>query len=271
MIALITLLCIEGTVTDTENQKPDDAWLTLAEIAEELRMSPATIRSWISNGTLRAMRAGRRKWLVRRSELHRMLTGEALIGPEDSPGRTGWRMMDTIAAPHGSPYRSEESLEDVPHGRWLGGVETEWRQALQASAMAPPGPGFLVRIKEIAEAAARKAAALENLGDDAPGSWWQRQSALAGGVLSYELRPGGNRPGPPELWAKLDQTVEQLGRAMEEHSAPAEQHALEELSLILHEIFDAVLEQEGQLWHWPPSIEEPASGDDDAARESDEA
>ena len=83
--------------------------------------------------------------------------------------------------------------------------------------------------------------------------------------------PAGIGRAPLELWAKLDQTVEQLGRAMEEHSAPAEQHALEELSLILHEIFDAVLEQEGQLWHWPPSIEEPASGDDDAARESDEA
>ena len=31
---------------------------TLAEIAEELRMSPATIRSWISKGTLRAMPPG---------------------------------------------------------------------------------------------------------------------------------------------------------------------------------------------------------------------
>jgi len=47
-----------------------------AEIAEELRMSPATMRSWISSGTLRAMRPGKRKLLVRRSELDRMLRGE---------------------------------------------------------------------------------------------------------------------------------------------------------------------------------------------------
>lgn len=37
-------------INDTNAQ--DDPWLTLAEIAEELRMSPATIRSWISKGTL---------------------------------------------------------------------------------------------------------------------------------------------------------------------------------------------------------------------------
>jgi excisionase family DNA binding protein len=50
-----------------------DPWLTLAEIAAELRMHPATIRLWISRGHLNATRPGRRKLLVRRSELDRML------------------------------------------------------------------------------------------------------------------------------------------------------------------------------------------------------
>lgn len=223
----------------------DDPWLTLAEIAEELRMSPATIRSWISKGTLHAMRAGQRKWLVRRSELDRLLAGKDVIGSEDAWSGPGWRSTDTIAAPHGSPHWTEEARERVSRGWWLGVAETEWREALRASAMAPPDPGFVVRINEIADAAARKAAALDNLGDEAPGAWWERQSGLPGGVLSYELRPGAIRPGPAELWARFDQAVDALARAMAEHSVPAEQNALETVSLVLHEIVDALLEQDG--------------------------
>src|SRR5205085_436436 len=162
-------------MANVEPDPQDDPWLTLAEIAEELRMSPATIRSWISKGTLRAMRAGQRKWLVRRSELDRMLAGRDVIGPEDQPGGPGWRFSDTIAAPHRSPRWSDEARDHVSRRGWLGVAETEWREALQVSAMAPPDTGFVVRINEIADAAARKAAGLENLGDEAPGAWWQRQ------------------------------------------------------------------------------------------------
>ncbi len=253
-------------VKDLEPQ--EDPWLTLAEIAEELRMSPATIRSWISNGTLQATRAGRRKWLVRRSELDRMLGGQDLLGPEDQPGGPGWRLPDTIAPPHRSPHWSEEAREHVRRGSWLGVAETEWREALRASAMAPPDPGFVVRLKDIADAAARKAAALDNLDDDEPGAWWQRQSGLPGGSLSYELRSGANRPGPAELWARFDRAVDELARAMGEHSVPGEQSALEDVSLVLHEIVDALLDQEDR--QWPPPVGEPERGGDEGAGETDE-
>jgi excisionase family DNA binding protein len=253
-------------MTPDENPAPeDDPWLTLAEIAEELRMSPATIRSWISKGTLRAMRAGQRKWLVRRSELDRMLAGEDVIGPDDQPGGPGWRFSDTVAPPHRSPHWSDEARDRVSRSGWLGVAETEWREALRASAMAPPDPGFVVRISDIAEAAARKAAALDNLGDEEAGVWWQRQSGLPGGVLTYELRPGGNRPGPAQLWVRFDRTVEQLGRAMTEHSVPAEQQALEQVSLVLHEIVDALVEQEGHPW--PTAPDEPGISDKDSGEE----
>src|SRR5205807_8307066 len=89
---------------DKNPESEDDPWLTLAEIAEELRLSPATIRSWISKGTLRAMRAGRRKWLVRRSELDRMLAGADMAEPSDQPDAPDWRAIDTIAPPHHSPH-----------------------------------------------------------------------------------------------------------------------------------------------------------------------
>ncbi len=231
-------------------------------------MSPATIRSWISKGTLRAMRAGQRKWLVRRSELDRMLAGKDVIGPDDQPGGPGWRFGDTIAAPHQSPHWSEEARRHVSPGGWLGVAETEWRDALRASALAPPDPGFVVRINDIADAAARKAAALENVGDEAPGAWWQRQSGLPGGVLSYELRPGGSRPGPAELWARFDRAVDELGRAMGEHSVPAEQQALEEVSLVLHELVDAMLEQEGH--QWPSASDQAGDRATDTTEQSDD-
>jgi excisionase family DNA binding protein len=50
-----------------------DPWLTLAGIADELRVNPATVRLWVSKGQLKASRAGVRKWIVRRSDLEQML------------------------------------------------------------------------------------------------------------------------------------------------------------------------------------------------------
>jgi hypothetical protein len=105
------------------------------------------------------------------------------------------------------------------------------------------------RLREIADAAARKAAAFANLEDQEPGPWWLRQSGLPGGVLSYELRPGGNRPGPSVLWAGFDAAVELLEVAMESRSVSAEQLALEHLSLVMHEIADALVNR--NIYPWP--------------------
>ena len=65
----------------TATQAGSDPWLTLAEIAAELRVNPSTVRLWVSQGRLSASRAGRRKWLVRRSELERMLAAEGSVAP----------------------------------------------------------------------------------------------------------------------------------------------------------------------------------------------
>lgn len=62
----------------------DDPWLTVAEIADELRVNPATVRLWISKGLLPATRIGMRKLLVRRSDLDYMLGGRR--GPPPSEG-----------------------------------------------------------------------------------------------------------------------------------------------------------------------------------------
>jgi excisionase family DNA binding protein len=61
-----------------------DPWLTLAEVAAELRVNASTVRLWVSQGRLPASRAGQRKWLVRRSEVERMLGAER---PAEADGR----------------------------------------------------------------------------------------------------------------------------------------------------------------------------------------
>jgi len=62
-----------GSPAEPDLDPPEDPWLTLAEIAAELRVVPATVRLWIARGQLPATRPGQRKLLVRRSDVDRML------------------------------------------------------------------------------------------------------------------------------------------------------------------------------------------------------
>ena len=74
-------------MTDPEPDPYDDPWMTVAEFAQEMRVRPVTVRSWIAKGQLKATRAGQRKWLVRRSELARML--EQGDGADAAPPAAG--------------------------------------------------------------------------------------------------------------------------------------------------------------------------------------
>ncbi len=51
-----------------------DSFLTVPEIAEELRYDPQTVRMWIRQGKLPAIRASNREYRVRRSDLDAMIT-----------------------------------------------------------------------------------------------------------------------------------------------------------------------------------------------------
>jgi excisionase family DNA binding protein len=237
-------------MADKEFEEFEDGWMTLAEIAAELRMSPATIRSWVSQGTLRATRAGKRKWLVRRSEFERMLAGRDMYEPDrpdaDIP-EGGWRPSDAIESPHRSPHWPKEALHGVRPESWLRWVDEEWRRTLWISAMAPPNEAFAARLRDIAEASARKAAALADL-EEEPGAWWKLQTGFPNLQLSYELRPGGTRPGPSQLWNRFDRVVGELSSAMENHSVPDEKLALERLSLVVHDIAEALLDLNTYPW-----------------------
>lgn len=72
-----------------------DPYLSVGEVAEELNVSVESVRDWIAQGRLAAIRPGRRAWRVRRSDLQRMLdTADSSIPkapPADAASRGQWR------------------------------------------------------------------------------------------------------------------------------------------------------------------------------------
>lgn len=228
------------------DERAQDHWLTVAEFADALRVRPVTVRSWIAKGQLKATRAGQRKWLIRRSELSRMLDEER-YPPPDVYEQAAAKYAD-IALNHA----------DADHQA----AEYEWGIAVEQSRMAPPDARFSSRIRHIAEASARFASSLTQRAED-PSFAWRAAPGLAGMTLSHELRPGGNRPGPPDAWERFDRVVARLGMAMEGTSASAVATALADLSAAMNDVADAIDNQssgilrvdDGGVWSDLPATE----------------
>jgi excisionase family DNA binding protein len=64
-----------------------DSFLTVAEVAEMLKLNQQTVRNWIDQGSLPALRVGRRV-RIRRSDLERVLAAGA-TSPDSSPATRG--------------------------------------------------------------------------------------------------------------------------------------------------------------------------------------
>jgi excisionase family DNA binding protein len=217
--------------------------MTIAEFAAEMRVRPVTVRSWIAKGQLRATRAGQRKWLVRRSELTRMLEqGEEPNAappppslpqverrdPDDYPPEVWEQMAESAAA---------AAREQLDHDNAFAAYE--WEVALEQSRMAPPDPRFASRIRHIAQAAARRAATIRECMHE-PDFRWTPIPGSAAMTLSYELRPGGTRPGPKDAWDRFDRVVGRLGAAMEGDNASAVAGALSDLAGAMNAVADAI-------------------------------
>lgn len=257
-------------MTDPDPDRTDDPWLTIAEFAAEMRVRPVTVRSWIAKGQLRATRAGKRKWLVRRSELARMLDqGQEPSTPPPPP-------------PPVRPEIERPDPDDYPPEVWSQVVEAaaavardqldhdygfaayEWEVALEQSRMAPPDPRFVSRIRHIAQAAARRAATIRECRRDDPDFGWTPIPDSAAMTLSYELRPGGTRPGPKDAWDRFDRVVARLGAAMEGSSASAVAGALCDLAGAMNDVADAIESR-------PARAAEVKASDDPEDRASDDA
>jgi excisionase family DNA binding protein len=85
----------------------EDSFLTVAEVAELLKLNQQTVRNWIDQGSLPALRVGRRV-RIRRSDLERLL--------ED--GYTGGNRAAAQAEQADAP-----SAEDFWGGEPVGSVE----------------------------------------------------------------------------------------------------------------------------------------------------
>jgi excisionase family DNA binding protein len=236
-------------MSGNEQEQPEDQWLTVAEIAAELRVNPATVRLWISRGKLKARRAGQRKLLVQRSELDRMLevsshrydnvptASQAMSYPRGAAPRRPVRVRTWsaygVARANVPPEVMRAAVKELQDA---GAV---WDRALEASENAPPDPGFIDRLRAIAAAAERQHEALERAGS-IPGYSWKPVPDAEDMVLSNELRPGGNRPGPERLWASFDLTVDRLALAMEGNVDSMVSIEYMELGLVLREIIKAL-------------------------------
>jgi excisionase family DNA binding protein len=199
----------------------DDPWLTLAEIAEELRVNPATVRLWVRKGQLEATRAGMRKLIVRRSELERMLgsvnpdsgttaedsrvPGGSDLGPDASDAPL---QSDGLAPAFMPPAGTRESaVRLVEH------ANDSVQRAFTASAFAPPSVGYPDRLRAIADGFEHLGATLLHASRTTEGMWGGRDD-WGPGHLPYEVRPGGNRPVRDGLWDRFDDLFRMLGEAM---------------------------------------------------------
>jgi excisionase family DNA binding protein len=217
-----------------EERDATDPWLTLAEIAEELRVNPATVRQWVTRGQLHASRAGVRKWIVRRSELERMLAATRPVA--DATSRVERRADEPRLQRPKAPATDASSAIALYQ---IAGDSFE--AAWAASASAPPSPGYLDRVRRFADACEHLASTMTNASKVA-GVQWLGRSGFRADSFPYELRPGGNRPGSEELWQDFDAALERLAMAASGTEVAAVAHGF-------HEVGEAMLEVADELEH----------------------
>ena len=114
----------------------------------------------------------------------------------------------------------------------------QWVAAVRAHVMAPPDPGFVGRLRALAEAARSRARAAR-VADAAGLKWVARQSAVYN-KPPYELRPGTGRPGSGELWGRFDGAVEAYNKALTGTSARTVGDAADALAQAAEAIADDV-------------------------------
>ncbi len=135
----------------------------------------------------------------------------------------------------------------------------EWEIALEQSRMAPPDARFASRIRQIALAASRRAAAIRECMED-PAFVWEPIPGSAGMTLSYELRPGGTRPGPKDAWDRVDRVVKRLGIALEGDSGSAVASALRDLASAMTGVADAIEHRPARAPLSDGAVEPPPAG-----------
>ena len=111
-----------------------------------------------------------------------------------------------------------------------------YENAMNASAYAPPSPGYVDRIRAIAESCEHLAATMLNAAEVA-GVRWKSWTHIAD-FLPYELKRGGNRPGAPEVWEEFDDAFERLSITATGTDIVAVAYAFREVWAVLRSVAD---------------------------------
>ena len=117
----------------------------------------------------------------------------------------------------------------------LDSAQKSWTDALEAHWSAPPAPGYDERLLQLANAAEEQASAFR-FADREGLAWRPLPNASTSLQPPPELRPDFNRTGPPELWARFDDAVRELGLALEGVSSVRIAQVFDKLSDSLREL-----------------------------------
>ena len=240
----------------TDTGSHDDPFMTLAEVAEELRVNPATVRLWVSKGQLQASRAGMRKLIVRRSEVERMLASVNPAAQGKGPGQPSPQPSVSSGDEPDVPVGEEELQGLVPPARTDESVKElvdhasgTLSAAIRVSSLAPPSTGYVERLRAIAGGFEHVASTVFHAGRTTNTGW-------AGGAgwrpdrLPYELRPGGNRPIREGLWDRFDMAFAALVTAGEGADILAVGQAFRDVGDELLVVADQLVEDPGEQAEW---------------------
>ncbi len=117
-----------------------------------------------------------------------------------------------------------------------------WAGAMRAHVMAPPDAGFAARLEALADAATAEQVAWEHA--HAAGLMWRPVPGADGAAPPYELRPGTGRRGPSVLWARFDDAVAALNRAISGSSAADVADAFGDFAEITHDLAGAIARED---------------------------
>jgi uncharacterized membrane protein YccC len=188
-----------------------------------------------------------RKLLVRRSDLDWMLRDieaqrvrrqvDALESHVDQPPELGAIGRVTTDSSAERPVDHEMIMFTL---KKLSEADEDLAAARAASENAPPNPDFGHRMRELAHGFMSQSDALARAASMDGISWNPVPRPQRQQPISHELRPGGNRPGPPHLWEAFDRAVDEVAVARAGSDMRTLAVQTNALAMRLHDIADAL-------------------------------
>ena len=117
--------------------EPDETFLTVAEVASILKLNQQTVRNWIDQGSLPALRVGRRV-RIKRSDFERVLT-ESYTAGSGSPAQDAGPSAEDFWG--GTPVGLAEPDPLAPSGGPLAPSGGEWSADPGDDPHTDPGNG----------------------------------------------------------------------------------------------------------------------------------